>query len=62
MVDFYDREGGLYYKNRYGENCKIHAPKDSIIFIIGETMQILSGGILEAAPHCVVKHRKSKDR
>jgi hypothetical protein len=44
---------GLYARNRKGELVKITIPEDCIAFQIGETAQILSGGILQATPHAV---------
>jgi isopenicillin N synthase-like dioxygenase len=45
---------GLFIKNRRGEDIRVtHRPCD-IAFQIGETMQIQSGGILQATPHSVV--------
>jgi isopenicillin N synthase-like dioxygenase len=44
---------GLFIKNRQGEPCKIRAGADELCFQIGETAQILSGGVLKATPHVV---------
>ncbi len=45
---------GLFIKNRKGEDIRVtHRPCD-IAFQIGETMQVQSGGILQATPHSVV--------
>lgn len=45
---------GLFIKDRRGVDVKVsHRPSD-IAFQIGETMQIQSGGILQATPHSVV--------
>ncbi|KAL4506983.1 hypothetical protein ABPG72_001404 [Tetrahymena utriculariae] len=60
-VTFDDRKTGLFFKNRWGEKEHINADKDSIIFQIGESMQILSGGVLEATPYCVSRSKKSQD-
>jgi isopenicillin N synthase-like dioxygenase len=38
---------------------RIVIPPDHIAFQLGEVFQILSGGILQATPHCVVAPRSS---
>ncbi|CAD8044442.1 unnamed protein product [Paramecium primaurelia] len=55
IVDYTDQEGGLLAKNRYAEIMKVGMDPDCLAFQIGETAQIVSGGIVEATPHCVVK-------
>jgi isopenicillin N synthase-like dioxygenase len=44
---------GLYVRTRQGKNVRIRLPANGLAFQIGETAQILSGGILQATPHCV---------
>eukprot|EP00850_Spirogloea_muscicola_P015249 SM000115S23928 [mRNA] locus=s115:266152:270285:- [translate_table: standard] len=44
---------GLYVENRRKEIVKVSIPADSIAFQMGESMQIHSGGLLWATPHCV---------
>lgn len=48
-----DPSAGLYIKSRQGQVVRVVTPPNSIAFQIGETSQILSGGILQATPHCV---------
>jgi len=47
------QDAGLYVKVRNGENVKVSIPEDCLAVQLGETMQVLSGGILRATPHCV---------
>ncbi|GAB9463486.1 Elongation of very long chain fatty acids protein 2 [Globisporangium polare] len=48
-----DPAAGLYVKNRKGEIVKANIPSGHLVFQIGETAQILSGGLLQATPHAV---------
>lgn len=48
-----DKKVGLFIRDRKGELCKVRAGADELCFQIGETSQILSGGILQATPHSV---------
>eukprot|EP00943_MAST-04B_sp_MAST-4B-sp1_P009261 g9261.t1 len=48
-----DPLAGLYVKSRHGKICKVVAPPNSLLFQIGETAQIHSGGVLQATPHAV---------
>jgi isopenicillin N synthase-like dioxygenase len=48
-----DPHAGLYVKNRRGEILKANIPPGHLIYQIGETAQILSGGVLQATPHAV---------
>lgn len=48
-----DPEAGLYIRTRAGEVIKPKPPKNAMLFQIGETAQILSGGALRATPHMV---------
>ena len=48
-----DPKAGLYVCKRDGSVGKVKLPQDHIGFQIGETAQILSGGILQATPHAV---------
>lgn len=52
-VSMPDADCGLYIRTRQDEIVKASIPKDCIAFQIGETSQILSGGILRATPHAV---------
>ena len=51
--DCIDPEAGLYARNRQSELIKVSIPEDCLAFQIGETAQILSGGVLQATPHAV---------
>ncbi len=44
---------GLFAKNRQSDMQQIVIPADCLAFQLGESSQIISGGILEATPHCV---------
>lgn len=48
-----DPKAGLYVCTRSGEVMKPNPPKNAMLFQIGETAQILSGGELCATPHMV---------
>ncbi|CAK4127404.1 unnamed protein product [Aphanomyces euteiches] len=48
-----DPNAGLYIKSRSGEIVKAVIPKGHLVFQIGETAQVLTGGILQATPHAV---------
>jgi 2OG-Fe(II) oxygenase superfamily len=46
--------GGLYIQARTGECVRVAIPSDHCAFQIGETSQIMSGGLLQATPHAVL--------
>mgnify|MGYP005847569377 CR=1 FL=1 len=48
-----DPLAGLYIQSRSGEMVQVKLPSDCLGFQIGETFQILSGGLLQATPHAV---------
>ena len=48
-----DPKSGLYIKTRVGETVKASWPTTHLAFQIGESQQVLSGGVLQATPHCV---------
>ncbi|NTX07626.1 MULTISPECIES: 2-oxoglutarate and iron-dependent oxygenase domain-containing protein [Myxococcus] len=48
-----DPEAGLYVRTRGGEERKVVIPKDCLAFQIGESAQIVTGGLLRATPHAV---------
>jgi isopenicillin N synthase-like dioxygenase len=51
-----DKDSGLYVRSRKGELIKVNVPKgskDVLLFQIGETAQVHSGGLLQATPHAV---------
>jgi isopenicillin N synthase-like dioxygenase len=48
-----DPAAGLYARTRHGKEAKIPIPRDCLAFQIGESSQILTGGVLRATPHAV---------
>jgi isopenicillin N synthase-like dioxygenase len=48
-----DPKSGLYIRSRSGKLVQAKVPPEYLIYQIGETAQIHSGGILQATPHCV---------
>ena len=48
-----DPDAGLYICTRSGQVIKPTPPKNAMLFQIGETAQIISGGVLRATPHMV---------
>lgn len=44
---------GLWIADRDGSECKVAIPDDCMGMQIGECLQIISGGLLVATPHCV---------
>lgn len=48
-----DTKGGLYIRARDGTTVRAVIPSDCLAFQIGEAAQIMSGGSLQATPHCV---------
>jgi hypothetical protein len=47
-------QSGLYIQTRTGEQVRVSIPSDHCAFQIGETSQIMSGGLLQATPHAVM--------
>ncbi len=48
-----DKEAGLYIRARNGVERKVTIPKDCLAFQIGESSQVMTGGLLRATPHAV---------
>lgn len=48
-----DPEAGLYVTDRSGESIHVSVPEDCMAIQIGEVVQILTGGVVSATPHCV---------
>ena len=48
-----DPNAGLYVMNRRGESVKVDIPDDCMAVQIGECLQIITGGVVVATPHCV---------
>lgn len=46
-------ETGLIIRNKKEETIHVNLPKNSVLVQIGETLQILSGGMFRATPHAV---------
>lgn len=57
-----DPTAGLYIQPRNNNNnpVKVAIPADCCAFQIGETSQILSGGLLRATPHAVLAGTRSR--
>ena len=54
MVQCPDEDAGLYIKSRHGELIgPVKLPEDALAFQVGETMQVHTGGLLQATPHAV---------
>ncbi|ACI64788.1 predicted protein, partial [Thalassiosira pseudonana CCMP1335] len=53
VVDCLDPQAGLYIKSRTGELVHAQLPSNALMFQVGETMQVQSGGCLQATPHAV---------
>eukprot|EP00804_Cyclotella_cryptica_P031191 CCRYP_019407-RA/>CCRYP_019407-RA protein AED:0.07 eAED:0.07 QI:216/1/1/1/0.5/0.4/5/431/365 len=53
IVDCPDPLSGLYIKSRSGRLIHARLPSDSLAFQVGETMQVHTGGLLQATPHAV---------
>lgn len=48
-----DPAAGLHIRSRQGATVRTVWPEDAVAFQIGETAQVMSGGVLQATPHCV---------
>jgi isopenicillin N synthase-like dioxygenase len=48
-----DARAGLYIMSRSGALVRAPIPADCCAFQCGETLQVASGGLLRATPHCV---------
>lgn len=53
QVNFDDSDAGLFIKNRKGEIIKAMIPFDCMAVQIGECVQIITGGAVQATSHCV---------
>jgi isopenicillin N synthase-like dioxygenase len=51
--DQIDPEAGLYVTNMSGKSIHVKIPEDCMAVQIGECVQILTGGVVVATPHCV---------
>jgi isopenicillin N synthase-like dioxygenase len=48
-----DPGAGLWVVNRDGGTTKVEVPKDCLAIQCGECLQVITGGLLTATPHCV---------
>ncbi|KAK9827980.1 hypothetical protein WJX81_004585 [Elliptochloris bilobata] len=48
-----DARAGLHVRDRGGRVVRAALPADHLAFQMGEAMQVQSGGLLQATPHCV---------
>eukprot|EP00581_Thalassiosira_minuscula_P002565 CAMPEP_0183740760 /NCGR_PEP_ID=MMETSP0737-20130205/60448_1 /TAXON_ID=385413 /ORGANISM="Thalassiosira miniscula, Strain CCMP1093" /LENGTH=387 /DNA_ID=CAMNT_0025975901 /DNA_START=139 /DNA_END=1302 /DNA_ORIENTATION=+ len=48
-----DPEAGLYVTDRSGKSIHVTIPQDCLAVQMGECVQILTGGVVVATPHCV---------
>lgn len=48
-----DPDAGLLIMDRNGEITKVDIPEDCMAIQIGECLQVISGGLVTATPHCV---------
>ena len=51
IVDCPDPQSGLYIKSRNGRLVHARLPENALAFQVGETMQVHTGGLLQATPH-----------
>ena len=61
-VDETFKKTGLYIQNRKGEFIKGNYGSSDIAYQIGETLQVISGGLLHATPHLVKKFDDIPDK
>ncbi len=48
-----EKDAGLYVKDRHGNTHHGVIPENALLCQVGEMLQVLSGGYLQATPHCV---------
>jgi isopenicillin N synthase-like dioxygenase len=61
MTELSDKRTGLFVMNRYDEIVKVGVSPHLLAFQIGEIAQILTGGIVQATPHCVMNASNKPD-
>ena len=54
-----DPQAGLYVTDQSGASIRVVVPQDCMAIQIGECVQILTGGLVRATPHCVRGVRNS---
>lgn len=52
-IDNPDPDAGLYVTQRSGKSIRVDIPPDCMAIQMGECVQIITGGLLVATPHCV---------
>jgi isopenicillin N synthase-like dioxygenase len=52
-IDCPDPGAGLWVVDRHGGTIKVDVPKDCLAIQCGECLQVITGGLLTATPHCV---------
>lgn len=57
-IECSDRDSGLFVQTRRGNLVKVLLEKDALAFQVGEALEVLTGGKLQATPHCVVASRE----
>lgn len=57
-IDCPDACAGLYVKTRQGKVVKVLLDRDALAFQVGEALETLSEGRLQATPHCVLASRE----
>ena len=53
IIDNSDQKAGLYVARRNGGSIRVSIPDDCMAVQLGECVQIITGGLLVATPHCV---------
>jgi len=53
QIDCPDPKAGLYVVGRDGSDVKVTIPEDCMAIQLGECVQIITGGCVQATPHCV---------
>ena len=48
-----DPNGGLWIVQRGGDSIRVHIPEDNLAIQCGECLQVVTGGLFVATPHCV---------
>jgi isopenicillin N synthase-like dioxygenase len=56
-----DPEGGLWIVDRAGGSVQVKIPADQLAIQCGECLQIITGGLFVATPHCVRASRSAAD-
>ncbi|CAK9009898.1 Uncharacterized protein SCF082_LOCUS10465 [Durusdinium trenchii] len=53
QIECPDENAGLYVVGRDGVDYKVKIPPDCMAVQMGECVQVMSGGVVQATPHCV---------